>query len=46
MSEGKQFIALSVAGNKEKPAGYIIAFTLQKGSGFNSNKSELSLMDH
>jgi quinoprotein glucose dehydrogenase len=30
MSDGKQFIALSVAGDKEKPAGYIIAFAIPK----------------
>ncbi len=27
-SQGKQYIAVSVAGNKESPAGYIIAFSL------------------
>jgi quinoprotein glucose dehydrogenase len=28
MSNGKQYIALSIEGNKENPAGYIIAFSL------------------
>ncbi len=28
MSNGKQYVALSVGGNKENPAGYIIAFAL------------------
>jgi quinoprotein glucose dehydrogenase len=28
MSNGKQFVALSVAGNKEDPSGYIIAYAL------------------
>jgi quinoprotein glucose dehydrogenase len=28
MSNGKQYVALSIAGNKENPAGYILAFAL------------------
>jgi len=28
MSEGKQYVAISVAGDKENPAGYIMAFAL------------------
>jgi quinoprotein glucose dehydrogenase len=30
MSEGKQFVALSVSGNTENPSGYIVAFALGK----------------
>jgi quinoprotein glucose dehydrogenase len=27
-SKGKQYVAISVAGNKESPAGYVMAFAL------------------
>jgi quinoprotein glucose dehydrogenase len=27
-SNGKQYVAISVAGNKESPAGYVMAFAL------------------